>query len=108
MASDWGQGCFEAYLGENEQAWEAYDATALVTAGATPIPLLIDSGTGDQFLKAQLYPQNLQAACEARDFPLTLRMQEDYDHSYHFIATFIGEHLAYHAGKLHNHDESAR
>lgn len=71
-----------------------------MAAGAAPILLLIDSGTGDEFLAEQLYPQNLEAACGERDFPLTLRMQEEYDHSYHFVATFIGEHLAYHADAL--------
>jgi len=104
----WGQGCFEAYLGADQAAWHAYDATSLVTAGAQPIPLFIDSGTGDEFLADQLYPQNLEAACRARDFPLTLRMQQDYDHSYHFIATFIGEHLAYHAEKLHGDQDSGQ
>jgi S-formylglutathione hydrolase len=64
------------------------------------IPLLIDHGTGDEFLAEQLFPQDLQAACQDRGFPLTLRMQEGYDHSYHFIATFIGEHLTYHARAL--------
>jgi S-formylglutathione hydrolase len=54
-------------------------------------------GTADEFRADQLYPQNLQDACKSRAFPLTRRMQEGYDHSYHFIATFIGEHLAYHA-----------
>ena len=96
----WGQGCFEAYLGEDRDAWHAWDATALVAAGAAPIPLLIDSGTGDEFLETQLHPQNLEAACKARAFPLTLRMQQDYDHSYHFVSTFIGEHLDYHADNL--------
>jgi len=104
----WGQTCFEAYLGADREAWQAYDATALVAAGAPPIPLLIDSGTGDEFLVKQLYPQNLEAACRARDFPLTLRMQEDYDHSYYFVASFIGEHLAYHAEKLHGTQGSGR
>ena len=62
--------------------------------------MLIDHGTADEFLADQLYPKDLQAVCEARGLPLTLRMQEGYDHSYHFIATFIGEHLAYHADAL--------
>ena len=106
--SDWGQECFAAYLGEDQQAWQAYDATALVANGAPPVPLFIDSGTADEFLAGQLFPQNLETACKTRDFPLTLRMQEDYDHSYHFIATFIGEHLAYHAGKLYNGEDSGR
>lgn len=100
--SSWGQTCFEAYLGEDREAWQDYDATSLVTAGAPPIPVLIDSGTGDEFLAKQLYPQNLEAACRACDFPLSLRMQQDYDHSYHFVASFIGEHLTYHAEKLHS------
>lgn len=96
----WGEGCFGAYLGDDREAWKAYDATELVAAGAAPIPLLIDHGTDDEFLPDQLYPQDLEAACRARDFPLTLRMQAGYDHSYHFIASFIGEHLAYHAAAL--------
>ena len=96
----WGEGCFGAYLGDDREIWKAYDATELIKAGAQRIPILIDQGTNDEFLADQLYPQDLQAACEERDFPLNLRMQEGYDHSYHFIATFIGEHLAYHAKAL--------
>jgi S-formylglutathione hydrolase len=96
----WGEGCFGAYLGDNRETWKTYDATCLIEAGAETMPLFIDQGTADEFLADQLYPQNLQAACRARDVPLTLRMQEGYDHSYHFIATFIGEHLAWHAAAL--------
>jgi S-formylglutathione hydrolase len=100
IKSPWGQGCFAAYLGENHPAWEACDATCLVQAGAALPPTLIDHGTADEFLAGQLFPQNLQAACATRGIPLTLRMQDGYDHSYHFIATFIGEHLAFHARAL--------
>ena len=96
----WGKGCFGAYLGDDQKTWEAYDATCLVKAGAPQIPLLIDHGTGDEFLAEQLFPKNLQAACEEKDFPITLRYQDDYDHSYHFIASYIGEHLAWHAAAL--------
>ncbi len=96
----WGEGCFTAYLGDDREAWKAYDATELVKSGAGKLPMLIDHGTGDEFLADQLYPQDIQAACEARGLPLTLRMQADYDHSYHFIASFIGEHLEYHAKAL--------
>ncbi|MGD8843453.1 MAG: alpha/beta hydrolase-fold protein, partial [Gammaproteobacteria bacterium] len=78
----------------------AWDATCLIQAGAAPPALLIDQGTADEFLAEQLYPHNLQAACEAKGVPLTLRLQQGYDHSYHFIATFIGEHLAWHADAL--------
>lgn len=96
----WGEGCFGAYLGDDMQTWKAYDATELVKSGAQALPMLIDQGTGDEFLAEQLYPQDLEAACTERDIPLTLRHQDGYDHSYHFIATFIGEHLAYHAKAL--------
>ena len=96
----WGQGCFTAYLGEDQQDWEAYDATLLIEKNKEPIPTLIDQGTNDEFLPDQLYPENLQTACDKAAYPLTLRMQEGYDHSYHFISTFIGEHLAFHAKAL--------
>ena len=97
VVSPWGEGCFAAYLGDDRQAWEAWDATCLVKDGAPLPPALIDQGTADEFLAGQLFPQQLQAACAARGIALELRMQEGYDHSYHFIATFIGEHLAFHA-----------
>jgi S-formylglutathione hydrolase len=100
VKSGWGEGCFTAYLGERREDWEAWDATCLIDAGAQPVPLLIDQGTADEFLSDQLYPRDLEAACSRHNFPLTLRWQEDYDHSYHFIATFIGEHLALHARAL--------
>ncbi len=97
----WGMGCFGAYLGQDNKAWQEWDATHLIQNGAPIIPILIDQGTGDEFLAEQLYPENLQEACKDRGFPLTLRMQDGYDHSYHFIATFIGEHLAFHEKYLH-------
>lgn len=100
VKSPWGEGCFSAYLGDDREQWKAYDATELINAGHNPIPVLIDQGTDDEFLDEQLFPQDLQAAYEARGGSITLRMQEGYDHSYHFVATFIGEHLAYHARAL--------
>jgi S-formylglutathione hydrolase len=101
MDSDWGRGCFGAYLGPDQAVWRAWDATELIRAGVAPIPLLIDQGTDDEFLaEGQLKPEALSLACQERGFPLTLRMQPGYEHSYHFIATFIGEHLAYHARAL--------
>jgi S-formylglutathione hydrolase len=100
VMSSWGRGCFEEYLGERREDWDAWDATCLIEAGAPPMPLLIDQGTADEFLPDQLHPRNLEAACARRGVPLTLRWQEGYDHSYHFIASFIGEHLAWHARAL--------
>ena len=97
----WGQGGFDAYLGDDTNLWQAYDATALVDAGAKVSDILIDQGTADEFYdERQLLPENFKAACEIEGQPLTLRMQEGYDHSYHFIASFIGDHIAYHAKAL--------
>jgi S-formylglutathione hydrolase len=99
-ACTWGQGCFGAYLGPDPSTWVTYDATRLIEAGAVPPPLLIDQGTADEFLRDQLHPDDLRRAFAARGMALNLRMQEGYDHSYHFIASFIGEHLAFHAEAL--------
>ncbi|MBO0614856.1 S-formylglutathione hydrolase [Thiothrix fructosivorans] len=97
----WGKGCFAAYLGETTALWEAYDATCLVQAGARVPEILIDQGTADEFLmEGQLLPEVFQVACLQAEQTLSLRMQEGYDHSYHFIATFIGEHMAWHAQAL--------
>lgn len=96
----WGQGCLGVYLGDDEELWKAYDATELIKSDAESLPLFIDQGEDDEFLEGQLFPQNLEAACKKRDIPITLRMQAGYDHSYYFIASFIGDHIAYHAGKL--------
>lgn len=102
----WGQGCFTAYLGENYQNnWAAYDAVELIKNGAFFSPVLVDQGTADEFLtEGQLQPESLQQACNDKGIDLTLRMQEGYDHSYHFIASFIGEHIEYHAKHLHKQD----
>lgn len=97
----WGQGCFSAYLGEDQTAWQAYDAVALIEAGARVTDILIDQGLADEFLTdGQLLPEALETACQSAAIPLQLRRQAGYDHSYHFIATFIGEHIAYHAKAL--------
>jgi len=101
VESAWGKGCFTEYLGDDVQVWQEYDATALILAGAKVEELLIDQGTADEFYdEGQLLPENLQAACNEMNQSLSLRMQAGYDHSYHFIASFIGEHIAYHAKKL--------
>jgi S-formylglutathione hydrolase len=97
----WGKTCFGAYLGDDVKTWQAYDATALVAAGAKVSDILIDQGTADEFYdEKQLLPDNFKAACEKVNQSLTIRMQDGYDHSYHFIASFIGEHIAYHAKAL--------
>jgi len=96
----WGEKAFTAYLGEDRRSWQAWDAVALVTDASERLPLLIDQGDADEFLEGQLKPGLLQAACEATGHPLRLRLQPGYDHSYYFIESFIGEHIAYHAAAL--------
>ena len=96
----WGEKAFTAYLGDDREAWKAWDATALVADAKERLPLLIDQGDDDEFLAVQLRPELLQAACEAAGHPLQLRMQPGYDHSYYFIESFIGEHIAHHARAL--------
>jgi len=96
----WGQKAFSAYLGASREDWKAWDATELVKSAPEKLPLLIDQGDADEFLAVQLQPQLLKAAAEQAQHPLTLRMQPGYDHSYYFIATFIGDHLAHHARAL--------
>lgn len=96
----WGQKAFAAYLGDDRAAWAAHDAVALIASAPERLPLLVDQGDADEFLAGQLQPQRLQAACAAAGHPLTLRLQPGYDHSYYFIASFIGEHLAHHARAL--------
>ncbi|ENO84851.1 S-formylglutathione hydrolase [Thauera linaloolentis] len=96
----WGEKAFTAYLGEDRASWKAWDATELVKSAPEKLPLLIDQGEGDEFLVNQLRPQLLQAAAEAAGHPLDLRLHPGYDHSYYFIASFIGEHVAHHARAL--------
>ena len=96
----WGQKAFEAYLGDDRNDWLQYDAAQLIGEAEQKVPLLIDQGLEDQFLTDQLKPGCLEQACIASHYPLTLRMQEGYDHSYYFIASFIEDHLRHHAKTL--------
>ncbi|HEX7046644.1 MAG TPA: S-formylglutathione hydrolase [Gammaproteobacteria bacterium] len=100
VESPWGQKAFTGYLGTDRDTWKAWDASELIATADERLPLLIDQGTSDNFLTEQLKPERLQAACDAAGHPLTLRMQEGYDHSYYFIASFIGDHLRHHAEAL--------
>jgi S-formylglutathione hydrolase len=94
----WGQKALGAYLGDDHEAWKAWDAVELVKSARERLPLLVDQGEADEFLSAgQLRPELLQEACAAAGHPLTLRMQPGYDHSYYFIASFLGDHFAHHA-----------
>lgn len=96
----WGAKAFTGYLGPERARWREHDAAELVKAGARAPHLLIDQGLADQFLTEQLRPELLEAACSAAGQPLTLRRHGGYDHSYHFIATFMADHMAHHATTL--------
>jgi S-formylglutathione hydrolase len=101
MRVPWGQKAFRGYLGEDSEAWRAYDATELLRAGKARLPpLLVDQGTGDKFLREQLRPELLREACDAVGQPLTLRTHEGYDHGYYFVSTFMEDHLRHHAAAL--------
>ena len=96
----WGQKAFAAYLGDDREAWKAWDTVELIRQAREPLPLLVDQGDADEFLQGQLKPELLQAAAAEAGHPLTLRLQPGYDHSYYFIASFIGDHIAHHAVAL--------
>lgn len=96
----WGVKAFSGYLGADRSAWAAHDATELVKSGARAPKILIDQGEADQFLAEQLRPDAFAAACKAAGQACTLRIQPGYDHSYYFIQTYMGDHLAHHAAQL--------
>lgn len=94
----WGHKAFSNYLGPDRSTWEEYDASLLVSEKAHPAEILIDQGEADGFLEEQLKPQLFEAASAKSGQALKLRMQAGYDHSYFFIASFMGDHIA-HAAK---------
>lgn len=98
----WGHKAFTGYLGADRSTWEQHDASSLMRQSQCPFPegILVDQGLNDQFLAEQLYPEVLVEACQAVDQPLTLRKHAGYDHGYYFIATFMDDHLRFHAERL--------
>lgn len=98
----WGKKAFSAYLGEDQNYWLEWDSCALLQSNdpRQTIPALIDQGDNDQFLADQLQPAVLAEAARQSGWPLTLRIQPGYDHSYWFIASFIEDHLRFHAEHL--------
>lgn len=99
----WGEKAFTAYLGEDREMWAAHDAARLIearTAHGVYDDILIDQGDADPFLTDQLKPELLTEAAKASGQKITLRMQPGYDHSYFFMASFIADHVAFHAARL--------
>lgn len=95
----WGEKAFGRYLADRAE-WPTHDASALVCESSTDHRILVDQGEADQFLTEQLRPHRLAEACEASGQVLELRMHRGYDHSYYFVQTFMGDHIAHHAGVL--------
>jgi S-formylglutathione hydrolase len=96
----WGQKAFARYLGEDRNAWAAYDAVELLRDHRFASAPLVDQGEADKFLVEQLRPELLASACQQAGQPLTLRRHPGYDHSYYFVSTFIADHLRHHAQAL--------
>ena len=96
----WGEKALGAYLGSDRGLWREHDTCALIRRATQRLPMLVDQGSADQFLQEQLRTPLLEAACAERDYRATIRMQDGYDHSYFFIASFIDEHIAFHAAHL--------
>ena len=100
MDCPWGIKAFRGYLGDDQQQWQQYDSSELMAKSQQFVPALVDQGSKDNFLDEQLKPQILVQAAKNKGYPLELRMQPGYDHSYYFIATFIEDHLRFHAKHL--------
>ena len=97
----WGEKALSHYLGDDKAMWAAHDTCELIKSATQQLPILVDQGTADNFLEEQLKTPLLAQATEAANYPISIRYQDGYDHSYYFIASFIGEHIAFHAKHLH-------
>ncbi|WP_353207571.1 S-formylglutathione hydrolase [Sphingorhabdus sp.] len=100
LSCPWGEKALGGYIGQDRAQWRAYDSVALVADGARLPDLLVDQGSDDNFLEAQLKTHLLVEQCAAVGQAATIRMQPGYDHSYYFISTFMGAHLTWHAERL--------
>ncbi|MFG6661116.1 MULTISPECIES: S-formylglutathione hydrolase [Rhodobacterales] len=96
----WGEKAFTAYLGPDRNTWLEYDSVELIKSARERLPILVHQGLSDEFLERELRSELLEAACSEAGNPLTLHKVPDYDHSYYFIASFIGDHIAHHAAEL--------
>lgn len=103
----WGIKAFTAYLGDDRDAWSAYDASELLRKTTVQVPLMVEQGGNDEFLDEQLKTETLLMAAKANNYPLTFNMAEGYDHSYYFISSFIRKHLYFHALHLGLLDKQA-
>lgn len=93
----WGEKAFSTYLGDDRETWKTWDACELIASAQERLPLRVEQGEADNFLERELKPELLQQACKNANHPLELTMRPVHDHSYYFIASYIGEHIAHHA-----------
>ncbi|MFJ3485085.1 S-formylglutathione hydrolase [Pseudomonas sp. NPDC090202] len=98
--SAWGIRAFSGYLGTDRQAWLSWDASALLAGCSSPLSILIDFGSDDEYLDTELKPGTLLDAMSGSRCDLDIRVRQGYDHSHYFIASFIEEHLRYHHQRL--------
>jgi len=96
----WGKKALGNYLGNKPESWKNYDSCELIASGASQLPMLIDQGEADDFLEEQLKTGLLQRVCDETGYKATIRLQPGYDHSYFFIASFVGSHIGFHAQAL--------
>ncbi|MEB6857010.1 S-formylglutathione hydrolase [Proteus cibi] len=96
----WGKKAFNAYLGEDTALWKQYDTIALLNEVKNPLPMRVDVGLDDPFYQEQLKPELFANVCDEKQFTYSLGLHQGYDHSYYFVASFIGEHIAFHAKHL--------
>ena len=101
MRCPWGEKALAGYIGDNRDNWKQYDTTELVSCADRHLPVLIDQGDNDNFLAEQLKTELLVKASKEAEYPMQIRMQPGYDHSYFFIASFMAEHIRFHAQYLH-------
>jgi len=98
----WGQKALGNYLGDNQADWLEYDSCELIKKAQCQLPILVDQGSADNFLDEQLKPHLLEESAQSADYKITIRMQEGYDHSYFFIASFIEDHIRFHSEYLNS------
>ncbi len=100
----WGEKALGNYLGDDRELWREHDTCELILGGCEQIPMMVDQGEADDFLDLQLKTELLESACEKMDYHATIRRQPGYDHSYFFISSFIGSHIAFHSQALGNYN----
>jgi S-formylglutathione hydrolase len=96
----WGHKALGNYIGNDREVWKQYDTIELIRTAERHLPVLVDQGEADNFLEEQLKTELLEQASAEADYPMTIRRQPGYDHSYFFISTFIGEHIEFHIQHL--------